>query len=1161
MINEKRIEFQILKDRIENYKKRKNKIKRKNLFMKPSQEKNFALLKRPYSNYIRNNNNQIFEQGNINNKLDYSQIRRTNNVIINKIINSSDIGDNSFSSINHQKKYVKNNIFSESKRRDLNKECNIPKSAKTELKISKSFLLDNKLFNNANSNMRKRTIRGCLSNRNNYHKNKYLEITRELFSGKKRSNIYMTPISPSTTNNSNLNDNSYSSHFLFGISSLNSNIYPKAIQNNFIIENIFNNKERNNDIISIKNNKIKTSIENNINGILSKKESSSKSKNSIKKTQNFNLEDFYFNYSKNNLENEKDSIINIPIKYKNRNKIKDEEIICNNTINLIKSTNFTNRKNNINRSIIKKSKNKVPNLIIKYAFLNNEFHKIKRKVDFVNPKNGEQIKLDTANIDNNKINIKKEDFKTYGYEMTPEELYKIYQKNIQKRMIKIHKEKKENQNYKENEDNRKIYPRYFILNKNNNMRNKNEINQKYRKINVKNKNANANKMNNKNRMEEDSTKREIGNDTNDLLNIYSFGLGESLYKNKLDYNLINEADKEAGKKLWSKLNKYKDKSSINKNTKIKPKIKERISYINKNMIKKRIKSAKDYKVIHINKSVKKEKPVLINEEIDKEKKITNNNIFARKMMKKNFTQKIDSLEQHKLFRNEKGFEEIKNMNDNIYNIYFRITDEDEEEREYTIDKIIEREEEKNLVEPYILDDNKNMSKRRNTTADIGQFGNKLYKVKKNSINKLNKNIIYSNKNIEKIKDKNKETKAINKSQKPNSKINKNNIKKFKIKRNKKIFEKERYQNKIKEKELKIKKKEKDENYFINFVKNKSMDIEDNKILNELYTTLEDLENEVYNLSTENAIFTNNINLEDIVKRQNQRKSTMIFGRIFKNYKFKYKEDENMKAYFDQIFNKYAREENDEKFVDIKFFGFEFKIKQKNQHNFKNILMRNIRQKEKELKDNQIMKSKLNLILNKFSKNKNSIENREIYNSSILFRKNRNYLKKNVNKEISNNKAIKSNNEETEEDKDYKNKYFIGIKMDSIKELEEKKEEILEKMKDDIKYRILKGEIGHSEMDNFLNFQKRMNSYRIDLIHSKHFIKLLEQEFTSFEEELKIKEQKKREERRINNFFNSMNYDLEKNNYIKKAQIKLFGDIFDFNEKFNINILSPAKEYL
>ena len=87
----------------------------------------------------------------------------------------------------------------------------------------------------------------------------------------------------------------------------------------------------------------------------------------------------------------------------------------------------------------------------------------------------------------------------------------------------------------------------------------------------------------------------------------------------------------------------------------------------------------------------------------------------------------------------------------------------------------------------------------------------------------------------------------------------------------------------------------------------------------------------------------------------------------------------------------------------------------------------------------------------------------------------------------------------------------------------------------------------------------MNSYRIDLSHSKHFIKLLEQEFTSFEEELKIKEQKKKEEKRINNFFNNMNYDIEKNYYIKKAQKKLFGDFFDFNEKFNINILSPSKE--
>ena len=1184
MINEKRSEFQILKNRIENYKKRKNKIKRKNLFMKPNQEKNLAL-KRPYSNYIRNNN-KILEKGNVNNNLCYSQIRKPNKVVINKLINCSDIGDNSLSfvKIKHQKKYFKNNIFNESNRKELNNEYNLPKSAKAELKIRKSFLFDNKLFNNVNTNISKRAIRGSLSNRNNYHKNKYLEITRELFSEKKRSKVYATPNSPSTTNNSNINDNSYSSHFLFGISSLNSNIYPKAIQNNFIIENLFNNKESNNKI-NLENNKIKTSVENNINKILSKNESFTANKNLLKNTQNFNLDDFYFHYSIFNYENEEEPIINIPIKSKNRNKIKNEEIICNNTINLVKSKNIINRNNNINK--IKKSKNKIPNLIIKYTFLNNEFQKIKRKVDFINPKNGEQIKLDTANVDNNnsnKINYKKEDFKTYGYEMTPEELYKIYQKNNQKRMIKIRKEKNENKNYKENEDNKKIYPKYFIFHRNNNMKNKIEKNQKYWKINAKNKNVN--KMNNKKQIEENNNKKEIGNDTNDLLNIYSFGLGESLYKNKLDYNLINEADKEDGKKLWSKLNKNKNKSSINMHSKINKKTEERISYKNKNMIKKRIKSAKIYKTIHINKSIKKEKPTLINNEIEKvnekEKNITNSNIFVRKMMKKNFTQEIDTLEQHKLFRNEKGFEEIKNMNDNIYNIDFRITDEDEE-KEYTIDKIIEKEneeiEEKDSVESYILNNNKNISKRRNTTADIGKFSNKFYKVKKNSkkeLNRSNKNKINSNNNIEKIKDKNKETKVKDKNKetkikdknkeikikdklpRPNSKINyNNNVKKFRIKNNKKIFEKEKYKNKFKEKEVKIINKEKDENYFINFVKNKSVDIGENKILDELYTTSENLENEVNNLSTENALYTNHVNMEDIIKRQNQKKSNLIFDRIFKNYKYKYIEDEKMEKYFEQIFNKYAREENDEKFVDVKFFGYEFKIKQKNQNNFKNILMRNIRQQEKELKENQIMKSKLNLILNKFTKNKKTIKNKEIYNSSILFRKNRNYFKK--NKEMPKNKVNYINEEEKEEEEDYKNKYFIGIKMDSLKELEEKKEEILEQMKDDIRCRILKGEIGHSEMDNFLNFQKRMNSYRIDLSHSKHFIKLLEQEFTSFEEELKIKEQKKKEEKRINNFFNNMNYDIEKNYYIKKAQKKLFGDFFDFNEKFNINILSPAKE--
>ena len=51
----------------------------------------------------------------------------------------------------------------------------------------------------------------------------------------------------------------------------------------------------------------------------------------------------------------------------------------------------------------------------------------------------------------------------------------------------------------------------------------------------------------------------------------------------------------------------------------------------------------------------------------------------KEIRKKNLTQKIDSFDQHKLFREEKGFNEIKNKDNNLYNIELRITDKDEDE--------------------------------------------------------------------------------------------------------------------------------------------------------------------------------------------------------------------------------------------------------------------------------------------------------------------------------------------------------------------------------------------------------------------------------------------------------------------------------------------------
>ena len=64
------------------------------------------------------------------------------------------------------------------------------------------------------------------------------------------------------------------------------------------------------------------------------------------------------------------------------------------------------------------------------------------------------------------------------------------------------------------------------------------------------------------------------------------------------------------------------------------------------------------------------------------------------------------------------------------------------------------------------------------------------------------------------------------------------------------------------------------------------------------------------------------------------------------------------------------------------------------------------------------------------------------------------------------------------------------------------------MEDEIKNKINRGEVYRTEMDNFLTFQKRLNAYQINPNQNKKIIKILEHELISFQEELKIREQKK-----------------------------------------------------
>ena len=1160
----KNIEHKIKKNKIQNLKQRKFDFKQKNISMSPYKNQKI-FLRRPNSNYIPRINNNLLEQSKLSSFS--NKINVPNKILVNRKISTIDMHDtNSISFINNSQKRIKNYIYYEDgkqpdkSRLNYYKENKIPKSAKNELKISKSFLNNNVTFTKIYNKEINKGIRGCKSPLNFSFRNKYLDITKELL-GSKIYKKERSLNSPSTTNNSNFNDNnSYSSHFLFGKSLMNLNIYPKGINNYFFVDKKFSNKDYNKNIEE--NSKISTPKLNKINKKYQKKE---KDKEILNKTK----ESFYhsYQYKQKNYPKNTYQIRNIPYNINNKNQTTNDfstyvNLDYTNYSKIIKSSKYIERKKEPKPKKI--NKNKKINLVIKYAFLNKAIQDIKRKVDFINPKKGEQITLNTANIqndNNNTINNNK-DFTLVGYELSPKDVYKLFQNKIKKKEIKIKKEKeKENKTLtkytnKDYFEDKIIRPKFFISQRSDNKLK--EI-KNYRKIDIK-------KSENKKQQSNDETLEYIKNKNNilyDINDIY-FGFGESLNKNKLDYNMITDIDKTEGKILWSKI--YKSSLNILKKAKSKVNIK---SKVDSNIEKiKQIKSARTRRKTNF-----------------KKRKLNQKDIIRRKQ-KKNYTHKIDTLEQHKLFRNEGGFNEIKQEENNIYNIDFRITDESDED---TINEVIEEQKRKeeqdnidninSLAQNQISRNSNRSNKKRNTIVDLNPFNNKLYKLKKTSLkilqNKLETKIKnnFNNNNIEdKIQFKEEEEKIIKQSNKKTreEKIiqyrinNRNKIKKLKA-------QKEKEKIKLKEKKEKIIPKKYEQDNTINILKDNSMEIKNNKILKELNTSI-DSDNDIFYLSYENEY---DIKIENVIKKPQKRRSTLLFDRFFRNYKInmknkKYKEDEKMQKYFDDIFNKYEKNNNNDnnELIDIKFFGLDLKIKKKNQINFKNIIMKNIREQNLQQKENKIINTKLNLILERFNqnKNKNKIYNKnlDIYKTSKIYRLQKRKSRLIYKKELEKNKKNldKEKKEQIEEkNEQFQSQFFFGKRMNSIDEFEKKKDEILNLIEDDIRDRIIKGDMERSEMKQFLEFQKRMNAYQIDKNNKDSFIQLLEQEFISFQDQIKIHEQKLKEEKRLNKFLNRLNDDIQKDFYFKKFQTKIFCNVIDYNEKNIINLLSTAKEMI
>jgi len=727
------------------------------------------------------------------------------------------------------------------------------------------------------------------------------------------------------------------------------------------------------------------------------------------------------------------------------------------------------------------------NYPIKYSFFDDTINNILHMVNFVDYQNNEELFQKVIIDFKDKDNIKFEDFKTIGYELSPETLYRINQDEKQ-RLSKIQYEELKRKYMEENSQ--KIQYNKILREK----LKKNyvpEYKLKFKNEDWKNKHY------------------------------------ESIYKfHPIKYPLTTKKNSIPKKKMIKinfDIKKYHKNNSLLNNRKIKAlekTIKETTNERKSNSFKidvienKKIKSVlknniKNMKTNYINKSKESKNKT---DSITSQEKVTsyiNNNIENKNNLNNNVINNISD---------SNNVDSSSNNNTKIHSSY-KIINQKMHYKDYnSINKIvkvdnifIERTANDNFkfekldMSEYV---NKINSKRkyqkRNTFNFSGENSN-ISSSKKN-IKKSSSNIIfalrskqknYTHRNSLKIsfpsllslqndsfKSKEESKSSFNNKKQNDKKVNKKDNIKGKKMRIIKKGKKDNIINEIKE----VKKGNKIEN--INQINEKvnyqwndeftqknilekidnenKLHIESKKIYTPFYQT-QKVSNEGYNKIEFNFISskTNKRNIKNKTKYKSKRQ-------INKEIKEEHKTDKEL-------------------------------IKKKEQPN-----------NEKELEEN----------LREFEEKFSKIQGRRMNKSATLDYINKKY------KEIESKKGAVNINEELSDNMNKLN-FFKDVDLKSVEDIEYNKSVLLFKLREDIRYKIITGQCDKTEMDEYNKFEKKMNEYKInynlkDTNKIKEYVLLLLVKFNEFMELLSIRENRKMEENRINKFVNNLNYELDYN---------------------------------
>ena len=140
--------------------------------------------------------------------------------------------------------------------------------------------------------------------------------------------------------------------------------------------------------------------------------------------------------------------------------------------------------------------------------------------------------------------------------------------------------------------------------------------------------------------------------------------------------------------------------------------------------------------------------------------------------------------------------------------------------------------------------------------------------------------------------------------------------------------------------------------------------------------------------------------------------------------------------------------------------------------------------------------------------------------------------------------------------------FAGVNLDNIKDVEIRKKVHLERIKEDIKYKISQGKCHLSEMDHFLIFERAMSHINLSRLQGdpkriREYVHTLEKYFQLFYYELLNKERQKRDEDRINKFLYSLHEEVGVTvPYVKYMKGKKCRSN-DYNKEINLSELNSS----